>query len=274
MADCLGEGPAGQGQGPGQGEGVNATAGDSQGRGTYPLAEAARLSHLPALTVRRWIQGYDYTSKGQRRHSEPISYLADAYYDAKRTAVRPSTRRPTPVLDFEQLLTLMLVRAFKKRGLGLPKIKKAAARARERYNLENPFVTKQFRSDGNRIFVDLAPSSKGRERELVDVLSDQRQFRDIVEPSLFKDVVFAGDRAGQWWPLGQERKVLVSPRIQFGAPHIAGTGVRTDVIAQMVAAEGGGGDAVDGTAGWFGLTPEQVTDAVEFEGPWLSEPPD
>jgi len=68
--------------------------------------------------------------------------------------------------------------------------------------------------------------------------------------------VFAGDRAGQWWPLGQERCALVSPRIQFGAPHIAGTGVRTDVIAQMVAAEGGDDEA------------------VEFEGPWLSEPPD
>jgi len=55
----------------------------------------------------------------------------------------------------------MLVRAFKKRGLGLPKIKNAAARARERYNLENPFVTKQFRSDGNRIFVNLTRPAKG-----------------------------------------------------------------------------------------------------------------
>ena len=58
------------------------------------------------------------------------------------------------------------------------------------------------------------------------------------------------------------------PARQFGAPHIAGTGVRTDVIAQAVAAEGGNERAVEAVADWFGVTPKQVQDAVYFEGPW------
>jgi hypothetical protein len=203
------------------------------GEAVYPLGEAARLSHLSPLTVRRWLEGYDYKHKGERRRSQPVSYLAKAKTDADE----PRTHEPT--LDFEQLLTLMLVRAFRDRGLSLPKIKAAAAKARDLYDLANPFVSKQFRSDGHRIFVDLEPKARGRGNQLVDVLSDQQQFREIVEPSLFRDVVFVGGRAGQWWPMGRDRSVVLAPSRQFGAPHITGTGVRTDVVADMVTAEGG-----------------------------------
>jgi hypothetical protein len=45
------------------------------GEAVYPLGEAARLSHLSPLTVRRWLEGYDYKHKGERRRSQPVSYL-------------------------------------------------------------------------------------------------------------------------------------------------------------------------------------------------------
>ena len=134
-------------------------------------------------------------------------------------------------------------------------------------------VSKAFRSDGNRVFIELAAASRGRERQLIDVLSDQRQFREIVEPSLFKDVVFVENRAGEWRPLGLDRQVAVNPRVQFGAPHLRGTGMRTDVVAEMHAAEGGRDAAAEAVQDWFDLTPNQVADAVEFEGKWLSTPP-
>ncbi len=169
------------------------------------------------------------------------------------------------MLDFEELLTLLLVQAFNAKGLSLSKIKRAATRARDVYNLANPFASTQFRSDGNRTFIDLAPRTKGRERQLIDLLSDQTQFRELVEPSLFKDVVFIEDRAGEWWPLGKDHSVVLDPRRQFGAPHMKGTGVRTDVIAEMVAAERGGQAAIASTTDWFGLGRDQVTDAVAFE---------
>nr|WP_294563172.1 DUF433 domain-containing protein [uncultured Rhodopila sp.] len=219
---------------------------------------------MPPRTVRRWIEGYDYTHKGERRRSRPIAYLDGA---EKRG-------RGQPLLDFEELLTLLLVEAFHRRGLSLSKIKRAAARAKDVYKIENPFASAKFRSDGNKAFIDLAPKTKGRERELIDVLSDQHQFREVVEPSLYKDVVFLGDRAGEWWPLGKDHSVVLDPRRQFGSPHIKGTGIRTDVIAQMVGAEGGGPAAIAAAADWFGLGREQVADAVDFEGRWLLERPD
>jgi uncharacterized protein (DUF433 family) len=228
------------------------------GRGAYPIRVAARLAHLDPQTARRWVEGYEYGYRGERRQSAPISYLAKA---------RPA--EGGLVLDFEQLLTLQLVKAFKDRGLGLPTIKRAAARAQQVFGGTNPFVTRRFRSDGNHVFIDL--DAPGRERELINVLSDQREFREIVEPSLFRDVVFVGDDASEWWPLGRDHAVMLAPDRQFGAPHIAGKGIRTDVLAQAVAAEGGGEEAVKAVADWYDLTPMQVCDAVEFEGPWLAK---
>ncbi len=227
---------------------------DTEGRGGYPLQVAAAYARLPPQTVRRWVQGYGYTHAGERRRSQPINYLA-------RQGAGDG------LLDFEQLLTLLLVKAFKSRGLGLPTIKKAAAKAQDVYRVPNPFTSNHFRSDGSKVFLDLG--APGRERQLIDVLSDQREFQRIVEPSLFKDVVFLNDRASEWWPLGRDRRVVVAPDRQFGAPHIAGKGIRTDVVAQAVAAEGGGAEAEAEVAGWYGLTSDEVRDALQFEGPWL-----
>lgn len=224
------------------------------GRGIYPLRVAAAYAHLAPRTVRRWIEGYEYTHKGERRRSAPITYLARAESHEDR------------VLDFEQLLTLLLVKAFKDRGLGLSTIKRAAAKAQTAYHVDNPFVTKQFRSDGNSVFIDL--DAPGRERKLLNVLTDQHQFRQIVEPSLFKDVVFVDDKASEWWPLGRNHSVVVAPGRQFGAPHIAGRGARTDIVAQAVAAEGGDEEAENAVGDWYGLDSAEVRDAVMFEGPW------
>jgi uncharacterized protein (DUF433 family) len=243
---------------------MNASTAPVWGEGSYPLRDAARLAHINPQTARRWIEGYGYTRKGRRLKSPPVAHLAKA--------IPASSTRSATDIGFEQLLTLMLVRAFKERGLSLPKIKAASARAQAAYGLENPFVSRQFRTDGNRLFIDLDQTSSGEEKKLIDVLSDQHQFRDIVEPSLFKDVVFVGDRAGQWWPLGPDRSVVLIPSRQFGVPHIAGTGVRTDVVAQLVAAEQGAESGIAAAVEWFGLSRNQVSDAVEFEQSLLSEP--
>jgi uncharacterized protein (DUF433 family) len=248
--------------------GMNASTAPVWGSGIYPIRDAARFAHISPRTARRWIEGYDYAHKGRRLSSPPVAHLASPR-PAKATE---GTRASAAEISFEQLLTLMLVRAFKDRGLSLTKIKAASARAKVAYGLDNPFVSQQFRGDGNRVFVDLDPPATGKERKLIDVLSDQRQFREIVEPTLFRDVVFIGDRAGQWWPLDPDRSVVLTPGLRFGAPHIARTGVRTDVIAQMVDAEGSGDGGVDAAVDWFGLSRNQVKDAAEFEGRWLSEP--
>jgi len=224
----------------------------------YPLAYAATLAGLDANTARRWVRGYAYPYKGERRTSGPVVRLGAPASGAKAG------------LSFEELLTLRLVRAFREKGLGLPTIKQAAQIATERYGLANPFVTKAFRSDGRSVFRELKQRGdvKGDDGLLVNALTGQQQFRNIVEPSLFRDVVFAGDLPGQWFPRGKDHAVVIRPDRVFGAPHIADTGVRTDVLADAVAAEGGGVQAVAAVAAWFKVTEQQVREAMAAEAEW------
>lgn len=235
---------------------MNAAA-EQNREGIYPLAIAARIAQLAPQTARRWVKGYHYPHQGERRFSAPVTYLA-----------QPGTAA-TRDLTFEELLTLRLVMAFKKKGLSLPTIKKAAEKAAAKYGADNPFITQRFRSNGQSVFLDLDVADAER-RQLVNVLTDQHQFREIVEPLLFRDVVFVGDRPREWRPLGQEHSVIITPARQFGAPHIAGKGVRTDVVADAVRAEGADDKAISAVAEWFGLTEAEVRDAVQFEDKWLT----
>lgn len=227
----------------------------------YPLAFAARLAGLDAVTARRWVRGHAYSYKGERRHAAPVVHLLQPEVPANGD------------LTFEELLTLRLVRAFRDKGLGLPTIRKAAQVAAERFGQNNPFITKAFRSDGRSVFLELEEQSAvpGQERVLINALSGQQQFRDVVEPSLFRDLVFVGDSPGKWFPLGQSHSVVIRPDHAFGSPHIDGTGIRTDVLADAVTAEGGDDHAVDSVAGWFKISKAQVLDAVAVEKAWHPE---
>jgi hypothetical protein len=111
------------------------------------------------------------------------------------------------IVTFEELLTLKLVAAFRAKGLGLPTIRRAAQIAADKYGLTNPFITQAFRSDGKSVFLLLKEKKqvRGKEGVLVEALTGQQQFNNVVEPSLFKDVVFFGDTASpqEWFPQGQ-----------------------------------------------------------------------
>lgn len=223
----------------------------------YPVAYAATLTGLDPMTARRWMRGYEFSHKGEVRRSAPVVPFA-------------SGSPANDLLSFEELLTLKLVDGFRRHGLGLPTIKRAAQAAATQFGLANPFVSKAFRTDGRQVFIELERQGEVRpdERLLVHALTGQQQFVAVVEPSLFKDVVFAGNVPGAWFPLGQDHAVVVRPDQALGAPHIVGTGVRTDVIASTVDAEGGDAAAFRAAADWYGLTVPQVHDAVAAEVEW------
>lgn len=233
--------------------------------GVYPLPEAARLAQLDRRTARRWAEGYPYVHAGERRVSRGVMPF---------TLGRMGKERD---LTFAELLTLRLVRAFRNSGLGLPTIKRVALRAAEDYGFAMPFISRRFRTDGRKVFMELrgeepggeAPGIRRHEREMIEVLTGQRAFADVVEPSLFANVDWQDDLASRWWPMGKNGAVVLDPAVAFGAPRIARTGVPTAVLAEAVRAEGGGPEAVEAVAGWYGVPPGSVEDAVRFETDWL-----
>ena len=235
------------------------------GLGLFPLPDAARLAQLDPRTARRWAEGYPFTHKGEKHFSPGVMPLSLERIGGQRD------------LTFAELLTLRLVKAFKGAGLSLPTIKRVAVRAASDFGLEMPFITRRFRTDGRKIFIELQAATQANdelvitthEHKLIEVLSGQHQFAEVVEPSLFANVDWHDDLASRWWPLGKTYAVAIDPQVMFGAPHIAKTRVPTSVIADAVRAEGGGQTAIQSVGEWHGLTPEQVQDAVRFETEWL-----
>lgn len=235
------------------------------GIGLYPLPDAARLAQLDLKTARRWAVGYDYRTHGELRHSPGVMPLTLAAAGRSRD------------LTFVEMLTLRLVKGFRDARLGLRTIKRVAEVAAAEYQTPLPFVTRRFRTDGRKIFIELQhapaaneePDLPRHERELIEVLSGQRAFADIVEPSLFQNVDWAEDIASRWWPLGRGRRVVLDPGTLFGAPHVLDTRVPTETLAAEVKAEGGGETAIEAVAKWYGLPSSAVRDALAFQDSWF-----
>lgn len=244
---------------------MNAASPSLLGLGLYPLPEAARLAQIDSKTARRWVEGNSFVHRGERRRSRGVVQPALAKGDDGRR-----------VLTFPELLTLRLVRAFRGQGLSLPTIKRVAAKAAEDYDVGNPLVHRRFLTDGRSIFVELSaataandePAIPPREQELVEVLSGQRQFAEVVRPSLFDNVEWHDDIASAWWPLGEAGGVILNPRVSFGAPCIGYTGIPTSVVATEARTEGGNAAAIAAVADWHGITTEQVQNAIRFETEW------
>ena len=237
------------------------------GHGIYPLRFAAQLAQLDPRTAWRWAEGYTYVHKGERRATPGLMPLA------------LSRKAGEQDVTFAELLTLRLVKAFRDVKLGLPTIRRVAERAAADYGLAMPFASRRFRTDGRKVFIELRhgspdndePGAPVRDRELIEVLTRQRNFAEVVEPSLFANVDWDGDFASRWWPMGRGRSVVLDPAVRFGTPRINGSGVSTSAVAAAVRAEGGGDPAVAAVADWYGVPLDGVRDAMRFETEWLSK---
>jgi uncharacterized protein (DUF433 family) len=223
---------------------------DLIGTGIYPLHQAARLVGAEPRALRRWVQGYSRTYKGEPVRSPPLW-----------TAQLMDEDLPEDVIGFRDLLELRMVSAFVRHGVDLKVIRATLEAASEDFGQNYPLTNQQFLTDGKRIFLQ-AIKKTSDEALLIDVLRKQFVFSDIIKPSLYEGIEYSGDGAIRWFPLGVRKTIVLDPAMQFGTPVVTGTGVPTDTIYASYLAEGRDKDMV---ARVFDLTPRMVTDAVEFE---------
>lgn len=216
------------------------------GVGVYALPEAARLIGMGPQTLHRWLRGYDYQQDGDPRHQEP---LWQTQYDTDEEGV---------LLGFRDLIEARIVNALRKKRIGLPTIRLCIDRARIIVGNERPFSTRQFKTDGKVIFLDITEGVD--EPQLIDLKRRQSVFRRIVAPSI-SDLEFGPEGAERWWLIPGKKSIVADPERSFGQPIIAEHGVGTARVAQAVKAEG----SVERVAKLYELKPQLVRDAVWFE---------
>ena len=218
----------------------------------YGPIEAAAFLHIPYETVRYWISP----------ESGPI--------------VAPAQKRPQ-ILSFKNLVECYVLDILRRvEGISMPKVRfsvetlRALQDARHILHSDHPLADHDLKVDTKlkTLYIyDLQGS-------IVNLTTGgQIEVPQWVEPFLRRVVRDKDGVARSFHPLlrrsdapenmvNDPEYVLVDPRISFGKPVVAGTGISTEVIAGRLRA----GDPEEELVSEYGRTLAEIRAAAQFEG--------
>ena len=220
------------------------------GTGLYTVQQAARLVGTKPRSVKRWLQGYERSYKGERVQSQPLWHT-----QLENEAL------PGEVIGFRDLLELRLVAAFVRHGVNLRVIRATIEMAAETFGDSYPLTNKKFRTDGKRIFLEAIETATDETR-IVDVLQKQFVFSDIIRPALYEGIEYGPEGPDRWFPSDWRKAIVLDPAVQFGNPALTEVGIPTDTIYAAFLAEGKDRFTV---ARVFNIPQRMVRAAVEYE---------
>ncbi len=210
------------------------------GAGVYSVPEASRLLGVSQQQLRRWLVGSD---RFERVWSSDYDECGDFLE-----------------ISFTDLMEARVVNALRSQGVSLQHIRKAREIARAQFNLEKPFSTGRFRTDGKRVFWEAAQKLAAVDPKLEDLMTGQMIFWSVVERT-FKSVDIEGGLARRWWPQNRKRSIVLDPLRSFGQPILDKTGIPTAALKNAFDAEG----EASIVARLFEVSKKEVVDAIEFE---------
>lgn len=196
------------------------------GVGLYTRADAVRLLKMTPSRITRWVKGYSYW----------LTYRAEPRLRAQPPVVRvrlPTIDGTIPI-SFLDLMELRVVKALVDRGLSLQHVRRVATLASELFQTPYPFASRRIFTDGQAVFASLSRHTDDPRLIELSTRHEQLIAAPIVEQYLTElDFDPTSSLALRWWPLGKSVPVVLDPRVAFGAPVVAGTATRTDVVAEL-----------------------------------------
>ena len=147
--------------------------------------------------------------------------------------------------------------------LRLPKIRRALqnlSKVVRRQELRHPLVQIAFLTDG----VDILVHEMDR---LVNLSRDRQLAIPQVMQAYLRRIEVDAEGLLQFYPfvmrkgLDEPKFIVISPRVGFGKPVVAGTGISTAVIASRFNAR----ESVTDLAREYGLEEKQVEEAIRWE---------
>jgi uncharacterized protein (DUF433 family) len=215
----------------------------------YPLVEIANCLHVPAATIRAWALGRRYSFQtGGEKTFPPLIDAAD---------------KRTPALSFLNAVELHVLSSMRrKHKLEMRPIRLAIDFLTKKLQIEHPLANQQMATDGVELFIE-------RYGQILNISRDgQSEMRGVVQVYLSRI-----DRDDTGLPIRlypftrsavEERSpktVVMNPRVHFGRPCIAGTGIPTDVLIDRYRA----GDSMVELAHDYRVDPSVIDEAIRFE---------
>lgn len=207
------------------------------------------MLRIPPSTLKRWLEGYSF----------PVDRLVRTHKPALVAPALPR-RGNTLTLTFLDLVQLRVVKALRDVPIPLQRIRTAALGAVDVFSTSHPFASVRFKTDGRRLFADVA--QPGNEVALVELgRPSQRALRQILEKSLREISYATTGFADRWYANGPKGGVVIDPRISFGTPVVVSANVPTHVIRDQARVT----PDEKRLASWFDLEVSQIRDALRYE---------
>jgi uncharacterized protein (DUF433 family) len=222
---------------------------------SYSIPEAAGFLRLPESTLRKWVHGQVYATKGGTRRSRPVVRIP---------AGRPST------LSFWNLAEAYVLAAItRQHGVALQSTRKALDYVVRELKQPRPLITQDFHTDGIDLFVDRLEQLVDEDPGVKALVNASRQgqlaARDLLAGALervSRDTNGLIERIYPWIKTVDEpRRIEIDPRRAFGRPVVTGTRVPADELAERFAA----GDGVDEIAREFRMDRSLVEGVLQWE---------
>lgn len=224
---------------------MSATGNELLDRPVYGMSQAARLLGLRTDGLRRWIDGYERRGK--------------VYAPVIR-----ERHTGTDAVTWGEFVEAGYLREYRAKQVSLQYLRPVIGFLRDRLQVQYPLATLKLYTSGRELamaaqeFVGLDPDLSivilGRDGSLTPS-SPALAFLDKVE---FND---DSDVAERLFPLGRTTPVVLDPNRGFGEPTIPDVGVRTEIVAELVAA----GEAPERVAEIYSISPAAVAHVVDFE---------
>jgi uncharacterized protein (DUF433 family) len=224
-------------------------AGDRDGRHepAYAISEAAHYLQVPIATLRSWTVGRSYPVRSGERFFEPVIAVA--------------SRNPA-MLSFVNLVESHVLDAIRREyNIALPAVRSAVKYLQRELGSSHPLAEQKFETDGKDLFIrklgQLIAVSRGGQKAMPEIL-------DLYLQRIEWDVQ---GLAARLYPFTRQREfsqpkvVMIDPRVSFGRPVLAGTGIRTGLIAERYKA----GESMDDLALDYGRARAEIEEAVRCE---------
>ena len=213
----------------------------------YSLGETAHCLRVPVATARAWALGRSYPAAGEEKWAKPLIRIAD---------------KDTPALSFRNVIELHVLSSIRREHrVEMRAVRKALDYLGRQLHIRCPLADQQMATDGKDLFVEqygkLLNISRGR----------QLKMKALVEVYLSR---IERDRLGvpiRLYPFTRTaiedtpKSVAMDPRVQFGRPCIAGTGIPTSIIGERYKA----GDSIQELGRDYEQKTLDIEEALRYE---------
>lgn len=215
----------------------------------YSFPEAAHYLRIPVTTLRSWVRGRKYPTSGGDQFFRPVIELPDESQN---------------LLSFINLVEIHVLDAIRRdHRISLNKVRIAIDFIKEELTSDHPLAYHKLETDGLDLFVE-------EYGQLINVSqAGQLALRNLLQAHLRRIERDSAGYALRLYPFTRKRlqlieepkAIVIDPRISFGRPVLAGTGIPTAIIAERYKA----GEAIGALADDYGRPTLEIEEAIRCE---------